>query len=313
MIKLEFAHEPVLLRETIEALNLVPNGCYVDCTLGGAGHSLGILSAEPSIRLIGIDQDPEALERAKYRLQRYGEQIILVHDNFRNLKEILTGLQISRVDGILMDIGVSSPQLDQGERGFSYHKEARLDMRMNPQNPLDAWTVVNTYSKEELTRIISQYGEENWAARISQFIVEKRAVEPINTTQDLVDVIKDAIPIGARQGGPHPARRTFQALRIAVNDELGALQDALEQAVDVLEPAGRLAVISFHSLEDRIVKSYFHDLLGKCICPPSLPVCGCGQKAIVRLVNRKPITASHAELEKNPRARSAKLRVVEKL
>ena len=313
MIELEFAHEPVLLRETIDALKLVPNGYYVDCTVGGAGHSLGILSAEPSVRLIGIDQDPDALERAKYRLQRYSQQITLIHDNFRNLKDILVGLQISEVQGVMMDIGVSSPQLDHGERGFSYHQAARLDMRMDPANPLDAWTIVNTYSEEELTKIISQYGEERWASRISQFIVKKRAEEPIDTTTDLVDVIKAAVPAGARQGGPHPARRTFQALRIAVNDELGALKDALEQAVDVLKPGGRLAVITFHSLEDRIVKSYFQDLLGRCICPPSLPVCGCGQKAIVRLVNRKPIMASHSELEKNPRARSAKLRVVEKL
>ena len=185
---MEFAHEPVLLKETIEALNLVPNGYYVDCTVGGAGHSLGILSAEPSVRLIGIDQDPEALERAKYRLQRYSQQIRLIHDNFRNLKDILADLQIPS-SGVLMDIGVSSPQLDDGERGFSYHQAARLDMRMDPANPLDAWTIVNTYSEEELTRIISQYGEERWASRISQFIVKKRVEAPLVTTEDLVDVI----------------------------------------------------------------------------------------------------------------------------
>ncbi len=310
---MHFAHEPVLFRETIQALDLKAGEIYVDCTLGVAGHSLGMLATEPAIQLIGIDQDTEALERAKYRLAAYIGQVTLVKDNFRNLKTILQRLNISKVAGILMDIGVSSPQLDDGERGFSYHQDARLDMRMNQDSPLDAWTVVNTYDEQELTKIILEYGEERWAARIAEFIIAERKTSPIHTTADLVSVIKKAIPAGARSGGPHPARRTFQALRIAVNDELGALKAALEQAVEVLKPGGRLAVISFHSLEDRIVKEYFQDLLGKCTCPPGLPVCVCENEPIIRLVNRKPIEASQRELEANPRARSAKLRVGEKL
>lgn len=212
-----------------------------------------------------------------------------------------------------MDIGVSSPQLDDAERGFSYHQEARLDMRMDQAASLDAWTIVNTYDQTELTKIISEYGEERWALRIAEFIVAERAKGSLDTTADLVEVIKKAIPAGARAGGPHPARRTFQALRIAVNDELGALKLALEQAVEVLKPQGRLAVITFHSLEDRIVKEYFQSLLGHCTCPPNLPVCVCHNEPVVRLVNRKPIEASTQELESNPRSRSAKLRVVEKL
>ena len=310
---MHFSHEPVLLKETIEALDLKSGGIYVDCTLGAAGHSLGMLTTNPAIRLIGIDQDGEALDRARYRLTAYASQITLVRDNFRNLRSILQRMEVSEVAGILMDIGVSSPQLDDGERGFSYHQDARLDMRMDQDSALDAWTIVNTYDQKELTKIISDYGEERWAVRIAQFIVEERGKGPVNTTGDLVAVIKKAVPVGARAKGPHPARRTFQALRIAVNDELGALKHALEQAVDVLAPGGRLAVITFHSLEDRIVKEYFQALLGQCTCPPNLPICICKNEPIVRLVNRKPIEASQGELESNPRSRSAKLRVVEKL
>lgn len=309
---MHFAHEPVLLKETIESLNLRPGEVYVDCTLGVAGHSLGILAAEPTIRLVGIDQDAEALDRATYRLTAYSRQVTLVRGNFRNLRSILENLEITSVAGVLMDIGVSSPQLDDGERGFSYHQEARLDMRMDQDSDLDAWTIVNTYGPEELSKIIFTYGEERWAARIAKFIVQERDQSPINSTLDLVTVIKKAIPAGARAKGPHPARRTFQALRIAVNDELEALKLALEQAVELLKPGGRLAVITFHSLEDRIVKEYFQDLLGRCTCPPNLPVCICNNEPIVRLVNRKPIEASPEELETNPRSRSAKLRVVEK-
>jgi 16S rRNA (cytosine1402-N4)-methyltransferase len=310
---MHFAHEPVLLKETIESLDLKSGEIYVDCTLGAAGHSLGMLTANPSIRLIGIDQDHEALERARYRLTAYTAQVTLVRDNFRNLQSILQGMGITEVAGVLMDIGVSSPQLDDAERGFSYHQEARLDMRMDQDSPLDAWTIVNTYEQKDLSRIISQYGEERWAARIAQFIVAERENGPIETTGDLVTIIKKAIPAGARATGPHPARRTFQALRIAVNDELGALEVALKQAVALLKPRGRLAVITFHSLEDRIVKEYFQELLGNCTCPPNLPICVCDSQPVVRLVNRKPIEASEEELESNPRARSAKLRVVEKL
>ncbi|MCK9524651.1 MAG: 16S rRNA (cytosine(1402)-N(4))-methyltransferase RsmH [Limnochordia bacterium] len=309
---MHYAHEPVLLKETIEALDLKPQETYVDCTLGAAGHSLAMLATEPTIRLIGIDQDREALGRARYRLTAYTSQATLVRDNFRNLRSTLHSLGITEVAGVLMDIGVSSPQLDDGERGFSYHQEARLDMRMDQDSALDAWAIVNTYDQEELTKIIYEYGEERWARRIAEFIVAERAEDTINTTADLVTVIKKAIPAGARATGPHPARRTFQALRIAVNDELGALRLALEQAVDMLKPKGRLAVISFHSLEDRIVKEYFQSLLGNCTCPPNLPICVCENKPVVRLVNRKPIEASLLELDSNPRSRSAKLRVVEK-
>lgn len=310
---MEFAHEPVLLKECIQALDLKPGGYYLDCTLGDAGHSLGMLAMEPSLKLIGIDQDPQAIARAQHRLVNYRDQITLVQDNFRHLERILQDLKIPKVHGVLMDIGVSSLQLDQGERGFSYHENARLDMRMDPDNPLDAWTLVNTYNQRKLTQIISEYGEERWASRISEFIVRERQSAPIETTLDLVSVIKNAVPAGARAGGPHPARRTFQALRIAVNDELGALRTALEQAVRVLYSGGRLAVISFHSLEDRLVKNFFQELEGKCTCPPGLPVCTCGQKAVARLVNAKPIEASAQEIERNPRSRSAKLRILEKI
>lgn len=310
---MNFAHEPVLLQESIEALNLKPNGVYVDCTLGGAGHSLAILATEPTISLIGIDQDPATLERAQHRLQHHKERVTLVHGNFRDIAQILAERGVEKVDGILMDIGVSSPQLDEGERGFSYHYDAPLDMRMNPANPVDAWDLVNTLPEHELAQIIFEYGEERWAKRIAQFIVEHRAKEPIETTGQLVQVIKNAVPARARQKGPHPARRTFQALRIAVNDELGALRSALEQSIDLLKVGGRIAVITFHSLEDRIVKEFFNSCLGRCTCPPDLPVCVCNPKTTLKLVNSKPIVPSPAELAKNPRARSAKLRAAERV
>lgn len=310
---MKFSHQPVLLRETIEHLNLKPNGIYVDCTLGAAGHSTAILATEPTVRLIGIDQDPQALERASLRLAAYTGQVTLVQDNFRNLERILDGLGIGKVDGVLMDIGVSSPQLDDADRGFSYQQDAPLDMRMDPNQPIDAKTIVNTYSAEELTKIIKMYGEERWASRISDFIVRERKRAPLETTGELVDLIKRAIPAKARATGPHPARRTFQALRIAVNDELNALQQGLEQAVEVLAAQGRLAVITFHSLEDRIVKNFFQEMLGKCICPPDFPVCVCGRTPQGRLVTRGPLLPSQEELEDNPRSRSAKLRVLEKL
>ncbi len=310
---MNFAHEPVLLQESVAALALKPSGVYVDCTLGGAGHSLAILSTEPSVRLIGIDQDPAALERASHRLHHYRDRVTLIHGNFRNLTELLAKHDIHAVDGILMDIGVSSPQLDVGERGFSYHQDAPLDMRMNPEDSVTAQDLVNTLPQRDLARIISEYGEERWASRIAQFIVKHRTDEPIRTTGQLVQIIKNAVPAGARQGGPHPARRTFQALRIAVNDELGALQAALEQSIDLLTVGGRIAVITFHSLEDRIVKEFFQTCLGRCICPPNLPVCACGQQAVLKLVNSKPIVPSPAELAKNPRSRSAKLRAAERV
>lgn len=308
-----FVHEPVLFQETIRLLHLKPGGIYIDCTLGAGGHAAGILAAEPTIRLIGIDQDPEALERSKFRLTAYAGQVSLVRGNFRDLREICSRLGISKVQGVLMDIGVSSPQLEIGERGFSYHQDAPLDMRMDPDQAFNAQILVNSYSQEQLSEVIKAYGEEKWAARISAFIVREREKAPLETTGELVALIKKAIPSQARAKGPHPARRTFQALRIEVNDELGALQAGLEQAVDILAPGGRLAVISFHSLEDRIVKTYFQKLLGACTCPPDLPVCSCGNLPVARLVNRKPIMPSQQELIKNPRARSARLRVLEKL
>ncbi|HHW73191.1 MAG TPA: 16S rRNA (cytosine(1402)-N(4))-methyltransferase RsmH [Firmicutes bacterium] len=310
---MQFGHEPVLLQETIDALALKPGEVYVDCTVGTAGHSLGMLATEPTIKLIGIDQDEAALERAKYRLATFVRQVTLVKGNFRHLRSLLEEQGITEVAGVLIDLGVSSLQLDEGERGFSYHQDARLDMRMDQDSKLDAWTIVNTFSEDELTRIISEYGEERWAARISRFIVAERRVRPIETTGDLVAVIKKAVPAGARADGPHPARRTFQALRIAVNDELGALREVLGQAVELLKPQGRLAVITFHSLEDRIVKDYFQELLGKCTCPPGFPICVCGNRPVAELVYRKPVVPSPREVEKNPRSRSAKLRVVEKL
>jgi len=310
---MQFGHEPVLLQETIDSLALKPGEVYVDCTVGAAGHSLGMLATEPAIKLIGIDQDAAALERAQYRLATFARQVTLIKGNFRHLESLLLEQGVTEVAGVLVDLGVSSPQLDEGERGFSYHQDARLDMRMDQSSELDAWTIVNTYSEGELARIISQYGEEKWAARISKFIVAERDERPIETTGDLVDVIKKAVPAGARAKGPHPARRTFQALRIAVNDELGALREVLRQAVAVLKPKGRLAVITFHSLEDRIVKDYFQELLGKCTCPPVLPVCVCDRQPVVELVNRKPIVPSPREVQNNPRSRSAKLRVVEKI
>ncbi|NLM26407.1 MAG: 16S rRNA (cytosine(1402)-N(4))-methyltransferase RsmH [Firmicutes bacterium] len=309
-----FQHEPVLLQEVISGLNLKSNGVYVDCTLGGAGHSYAILQAEPNCTLIGIDQDPSALAAAQKRLAPYKNQVKIVRNNFRNLDTILDDLGFQQVDGILMDIGVSSWQLDAGERGFSFHQDALLDMRMDPDNPVTAQQLVNNLSAEELTRIIGEYGEERWAKRIAEFIVAARVDKPIQTTGELVSIIKAAIPKKVREAGPHPARRTFQALRIAVNDELQALEDTLDKAVQALKPGGRLCVITFHSLEDRITKNVFRKLSGfECSCPPGLPICVCEKQPIIKLVNRKPILPSAEEIDRNPRSRSAKLRICERL
>lgn len=310
---MEFYHQPVLLTEMIDWLNVQPNGVYLDCTLGGGGHSLAVLSAEPRCRVIGIDQDPMALEAAKARLAPYRSQVFFVHRNFRYLDQVLIELNISQVDGILFDLGVSSPQLDQGERGFSYQHDARLDMRMDPNTTVTAYDLVNGLSKAELAKIIRDYGEERWAERIAEFIVNHRQKQPITTTGDLVRVIKAAIPKKAREEGPHPAKRTFQALRIAVNDELQALEEALSKAIKFLKPQGRLCVITFHSLEDRIVKNTFKKFSDPCTCPPGLPVCVCGKKPLVQILTRKPVLPSRAELEINPRSRSAKLRVCERI
>ena len=310
---MDFHHVSVLLNETLEGLAIKPNGTYVDCTLGGGGHSHAIgehLSLEGMI--IGLDQDVVALEAASKRLEDLSCQVKVIKTNFSNLKQALQEAGINKVDGFVFDLGVSSHQLDTAERGFSYMQDGPLDMRMNQSGVLTAETIVNTYSSEELHRIIWDYGEERWAKRIVQFIVEAREEMPIVTTFQLVDIIKRAIPAKARQDGPHPAKRTFQALRIEVNQELQILHDAFVDAVSMLHPGGRIAVITFHSLEDRITKQTFKELAQGCTCPPNLPVCVCHHVPTVKAKN-KAIEPSNKEVEKNPRSRSAKLRVAVKL
>lgn len=310
---MEFKHVSVLLNECLEGLNIKPDGKYVDCTLGGAGHSSQILKRlSKDGLLIGIDQDKDALKAAGERLKNF-ENKVLVHNNFYNIGEIIDNLNVGNVDGILMDLGVSSYQLDEGERGFSYMKDAPLDMRMNRENDFSAYDVVNTYSEEELYKVIKDYGEEKFAKRIASFIVEKRESKPIETTFELVDIIKSAIPAKARREGPHPAKRTFQAIRIEVNGELRILNKAIEDGVNRLNKGGRMVIITFHSLEDRIVKLKFRDLANPCTCPKEFPICVCGKEPLVKLVSRKAIEPSKEEVLENPRSRSAKLRVIEKL
>ena len=309
----QFHHVPVLLNECIDALQIKPEGVYLDGTLGGAGHSAQIARRLTTGTLIGIDRDPTALRAAGERLAPYGARVRLVHGNFCELAEILDGLSIPAVDGMLFDLGVSSPQLDEASRGFSYMADAPLDMRMDPEDRLTAYEVVNQWPREELRRILQDYGEERYAGLIAAAIERRRAQQPIETTLQLVDVIRGAMPAAALREKQHPAKRSFQAIRIAVNDELGSLERMLSVAVDRLKPGGRLAVITFHSLEDRIVKSALAEAARGCICPPKLPVCVCGRKPKVRLTPRKPITAGPEELAENPRARSAKLRVAERL
>lgn len=311
---MEFKHTSVLLNETIDGLNIKPDGIYVDGTLGGGGHS-SVLCSKLSEKgtLIGIDRDQDALKAASARLEKYPCRKIFVQSNYSDIKSVLAELEIDAIDGAMLDLGVSSFQLDNAERGFSYMQDAPLDMRMNQDDKFTAYDVVNTYSKEELTEIIRKYGEEKWAARIADFIVKFRKKESIESTSQLVDIIKAAIPAKARRDGPHPAKRTFQAIRIEVNDELGQLERACEEFCDVLAPEGRLCIITFHSLEDRIVKDAFKTRANPCTCPPEFPVCICGKVADVRKVTGKPIIPSGEELEDNHRARSAKLRVVEKL
>ncbi|MGI6648036.1 MAG: 16S rRNA (cytosine(1402)-N(4))-methyltransferase RsmH [Bacillota bacterium] len=307
-------HIPVLLKEVLELLNLQNDGIYVDCTLGGGGHTQQILKKlGPRGLVVGIDQDSRTLAITKAKLSRYSERVKYVQGNFRYLKMYLNQLGIAQVNGILFDLGVSSFQLDEGERGFSYQQDAVLDMRMDPQNPILAKDLVNQSSEDTLAQIIRDYGEERWARRIAKFIVAKRNQKPIKTTTELVEVIKDAIPASARRTGPHPARRTFQALRIAVNDELKVLQEALNQAIECLAPGGRLVVISFHSLEDRLVKDTFRQQANPCECPPDFPVCRCGKQPVLRLITRKPVLPSADELRINPRSRSARLRSAEKI
>lgn len=309
---MEFKHVSVLLNECLDALNIKDDGIYVDCTLGGAGHSSHILQRlSKEGLLVGIDQDTDALKAAGERLKEY-ENKKLVHNNFHNIDSILEELDIPKVDGILMDLGVSSYQLDEGERGFSYMKDAPLDMRMNRDREFSAYDVVNSYSMEDLWRIIRDYGEEKFAKRVAEFIVNRREEKPIETTLELVDIIKAAIPAKARREGPHPAKRTFQAIRIEVNGELDILNKAIEDGVNRLNKGGRMAIITFHSLEDRIVKLKFRELANPCTCPKEFPICVCGKKPLVKLISRKAIDPSKEEVEENPRSRSAKLRVIER-
>lgn len=315
-----FHHITVLKEEATEGLHIKRDGIYVDCTLGGAGHSSLIASKLGEYgRLIALDQDDWALDHAKEKLASYADKVSLVKTNFRHLEETLKGLAvpmkdgIPQVDGVLFDLGVSSPQFDEGERGFSYNHDAPLDMRMDQSSELTAWHIINEWPEQEIARILFQYGEEKFSRRIAKFIIEHREQAPIQTTGQLVDIIKEGIPAAARRTGGHPAKRSFQALRIAVNDELGAFEEALHQAVRCLAPGGRVSVITFHSLEDRICKQIFNSYVGRCTCPPDFPMCVCGGKGELKLVNRKPIVAGEEELSQNPRARSAKLRVAEKL
>ena len=309
----EFHHVSVLLNECIEGLSIKPDGVYIDGTLGGAGHSSQIAKRLTTGRLIGIDRDPVALQAAGERLEQYKDNVTLVHSNFCEMAQVVKDLGLSGVDGILLDLGVSSPQLDEVERGFSYMADAPLDMRMNNEDLLTAHTVVNTWSQEELKRILFDYGEERYAPRIAGAICRYREEKTIETTLELVDIIRSAMPAQALREKQHPAKRSFQAIRIAVNDELGSVERAMEAAIPLLNPGGRLAVITFHSLEDRIVKNAMAEAAKGCTCPPNFPVCVCGKKPQVKLISRKPIVATDEELEVNPRSRSAKLRVCEKL
>jgi len=309
----EFHHVSVLLEECIEGLNIQPEGIYVDGTLGGAGHSSRIAALLTTGRHIGIDRDPIALKAASKRLQPWADRVTLVHSNFCEIASVLDELDIEGVDGILLDLGVSSPQLDDGERGFSYMVDAPLDMRMNSQDSLSAHTVVNTWSYEELKRILYEYGEERYAPKIAAAICSRREEKPIETTLELVDIIRGAMPAAALREKQHPAKRSFQAIRIAVNDELGSVEKVMRDAIPRLNKGGRLAVITFHSLEDRIVKNAMTAASKGCTCPPNFPVCVCGKKPQVKLITRKPIVSGDEELERNPRARSAKLRICEKL
>ena len=309
----EFYHVSVLLQECLDGLDIKPDGIYVDGTLGGAGHSSRIAAQLTTGRLIGIDRDPVALKAAGERLQPFADRVTLVHSNFSEVRQVLDDLGIEAVDGILLDLGVSSPQLDEAVRGFSYMLDAPLDMRMDGGAALSAHEVVNTWSQDELKRILYDYGEERYAPQIAAAICRRRAEKTIETTLELADIIRAAMPAAALREKQHPAKRSFQAIRIAVNDELGAVETVMKTAVSCLNPGGRLAIITFHSLEDRIVKNGMVAASKGCTCPPNFPVCVCGNKPKVKLITRKPITASEEELERNPRSRSAKLRVCEKL
>ena len=311
---MEFAHETVLLEEAVEALRPQPGGVYVDATLGGGGHTVRLLErSAPDGAVIAFDQDETAIAHAEPLKRQYPGRLTLVKANFAEMEERLRALGVTAVEGVLFDLGVSSPQFDLPERGFSYWHEGPLDMRMDRHQPLTAREIVNEWDEQELARIIREYGEERFATAIARAITRARSKKLIETTTELAEIVKSAIPAAARRSGPHPARRTFQAIRIAVNDELGALERGMEAAFRALKPGGRLSVITFHSLEDRAVKRLFQTWAQGCICPPEFPVCQCGRKPWGRMVSRKPVTPSSEELERNPRARSAKLRAFEKL
>ena len=310
---MNFEHLSIMLDECIEGLNIKSNGIYVDGTLGGGGHSIEIVKKLEDGYLVGIDQDSNAIRKAKETLKDYDDRTIIVKDNFSNIKKILFDLNIEAIDGLLLDLGVSSHQLDEGDRGFSYNKDARLDMRMDKKNPLSAWNVVNEYSERDLDEIIKKYGEERWSKRIAKFIVSERKNKNIDTTFDLVEVIKKAVPVGARRDGPHPARKTFQAIRIEVNNELGIIENTIKDAVSCMKKGGRICIITFHSLEDRIVKETFKELTLSCICPKEIPVCVCDKEKELKIITKKPIVPSDEEISNNPRARSAKLRIAERV
>ena len=310
---MEYTHKPVLLNECLDGLNIRPDGVYVDGTLGRAGHSLEIVKRLTTGRLIAIDRDKAALDAAPARLEGHMDKVTLVRGNFGGLTDILSSLHVDGVDGMLFDLGVSSPQLDDGSRGFSYLRDAPLDMRMDQSAPLTARDVVNGWSQEELKRILWQYGEERYSGLIAAALARERAQAPIETTGRLAELIRDAMPAKARREKQHPAKRSFQAIRIAVNDELGEVERLLEGALDALNPGGRLAIISFHSLEDRLVKTAYAGWAKGCTCPPDFPVCVCGKTPKVKLIGKRPIVADEDEVNDNPRARSAKLRVAEKV
>ena len=311
---MEFHHEPVLLNEVLDALAITEGKTFLDGTVGGAGHSFEIAKRlDASGTLICLDQDPEALEEARRKLEKVEPEVLLVKSNFRDMDKAIEGLKIKGVDGILLDLGVSSYQLDESSRGFTYRDDAVLDMRMDPSLEIDAKYLVNNLKESELVRIIREYGEENWAVRIAKFIVEERKEKPIVTTLDLVEIIKKAVPKGAREQGKHPARRTFQALRIEVNREIDSLNEGLEKATTILNPNGRLVVISYHSLEDRAVKEFMKTKAKGCTCDKRIPVCVCGGKKELKIITKSPICPSEIEIETNSRARSAKLRVAEKI
>lgn len=313
---MEFKHIPVLLHETIESLNVKDNGIYIDGTIGGGGHSFEIaklLRPEKGAKLIGLDQDEDAIESSKNKLAPYQSLLSVVRSNYSNIKAVLDELNVEFADGILLDLGVSSHQLDEAERGFSYMDDAPLDMRMDRRNTLSAYEVVNGYSEHDLFRIIRDYGEDRFAQNIAKNIVKKREEGPIKTTFELRDIISASIPMKVKKTGGHPAKRTFQAVRIEVNHELDVLEDTLDTMIDILAPGGRLCIITFHSLEDRIVKNIFKRNENPCTCPPDFPVCVCGKKSKGRVITRKPILPTPEEMETNPRSKSAKLRVFEKV